>query len=60
MLLLWFMMLNIRCVEMIRNVRMKLTEKWLNLLILSHGKNDNGVMLVLEVRLLLSKNLVLV
>ena len=35
--------------EMIRNVRMKLTEKWLKLLILSHGEKDNGGMLVLEV-----------
>ena len=32
------MMSNIRCVEMIRNVRMKPTERWLKLLILWRGR----------------------
>ena len=55
---LWFMMFNIRCVEMIRNVRIKLREKWLNPLILSHGEKGNGAMLLSEMRSLLNKNLV--
>ena len=52
------MIFNIRCAEMIRNIRMKPTERWLKLLILSHGEKGNGGMLVSEMRSPLNKNLV--